>query len=213
MPTTDHTSEKKKREPKDYSVLMASERPNGNPLAQFAVWPVGVKFESQDPKEEVLLMLRRHFITNVPWIFGFVAMILAPLTLSFFPVMDFLPDRFKTITLLFWYLFSVGFALEQFLSWYFNVYIVTDERVVDVDFYNLIYKEVSSTKIDKIEDVTYVTGGALRSLLNFGTVTVQTSAEKREFEFEDVPHPEKVTGFLNEMILEEEQEAHEGRVR
>ena len=52
----------------------------------------------------------------------------------------------------------------------FNVYIVTDERIIDIDFYNLIYKEVSDANIDKIQDVTYKMGGVVRTLFNYGDV-------------------------------------------
>lgn len=203
----------RKRHPSDYSEFIRLEKRTKNPFSQFLVMPHGMSFESQDRDEIVLLLLRRHFITNVPWIFGLIAMLLAPLALDFFPILELLPERFQIITVWFWYLFSFGFGLEQFLSWYFNVYIITDERIIDVDFYNLIYKSVSAAKIDKIEDVTYRTVGTLRSLLQFGTVTIQTAAEKREFEFEDVPNPERVTAFLNELMLEEEREQLEGRVR
>lgn len=213
MKKIDEKKPVKIRDPREYSHLLRTAKPTSNPLAQFSVCPIGLRFESQDPQEKVLLIMRRHFITNVPWILGFLVMLLAPLILPFFPIMEFLPLRYQNFTLLFWYLFSFGFLLERFLSWYFNVYIVTDERVVDIDFYSLIYKEISSTKIDRIEDISYTISGALRNLMNFGTVAIQTSAEKRQFEFEDVPHPEKVTGFLNELLLEEELESHEGRVR
>ena len=102
--------------------------------------------------------------------------------------------------------------MESFLTWYFNVYIITDERIIDVDFLSLIYQNISSAKIDNIEDVTATKGGALRSVFDFGKVQIQTAAEKREFEFEDVPHPSKVTKLLNELMIEEEVEKIEGRV-
>ncbi|HEX7018248.1 MAG TPA: PH domain-containing protein, partial [Patescibacteria group bacterium] len=114
---------------------------------------------------------------------------------------------------IFWYLLITGFALESFLSWFFNVYIITDERVIDVDFLSLIYKNISSAKIDNIEDITAETGGAVRSIFNFGTVKIQTAGAATELEFEDVPHPAKVTRLLNELLLEEEREKIEGRVR
>jgi hypothetical protein len=140
-------------------------------------------------------------------------MIVAPIFLSNFPALAVLPPNFQVMTMVAWYLLTLGFMIEQFLNWYFNVFIVTDERVIDVDFLNLIYKNVSAAKIDNIEDVTVEMGGAVRALLNFGTVFLQTAAEKTEFEFEDVPQPQRVAKFLNEMILEEQQEEIEGRVR
>ncbi len=102
--------------------------------------------------------------------------------------------------------------IESILSWYYNLYIITDERLIDVDFYSLIYKSVSEAKLDKIEDVTATTAGVFGAMFDFGTISVQTAAEKREFELGSVPHPAKVTKFLNELILEEERERNEGRV-
>jgi hypothetical protein len=204
---------KDKRTARDYGELLKRVRPNRYGLADFLVRPPLMTFESQDRQEQILLLMRRHIVTNLPWVLGFGVMLLAPLSLSFFPILEFLPLRFQGLTIWFWYLFTLGWAWEKFLAWYFNVYIVTDERVIDLDFYSLIYKNVSATKISNIEDVTYTTSGAVQSLFNFGTLTIQTAAEKREFEFESIPNPDVVAGFLNEMILEEEKEELEGRVR
>jgi len=89
---------------------------------------------------------------------------------------------------------------------------VTDERVVDVDFKSLVYKNISEAKIDKIEDVTYRQGGLIQSFFDFGTVAIQTAAEKREFEFELVSQPSRLAKILNRLIVQEEQEKIEGRV-
>ena len=105
----------------------------------------------------------------------------------------------------------MGYALESFLTWFFNVFIVTDERLIDVDFLSLIYKNITAAKLDNIEDITAETGGAIRSIFNFGTVKVQTAGSQPEIEFEDVPQPAKVTRLLNELLLEEEREKIEGR--
>lgn len=202
------------RGPKEYSSVMAEHRQTRNPLAAFAVRPRKVKFETQDPEEYVLLLLRRHVITNVPWIVVAMIMLVVPLVVpTVFPMVSWVPVRFIGVATVMWYLLTAGYILESFLTWYFNVYIVTDERIVDIDFYSLIYKEISDTKIERIQDVTVTQGGVVRALFNFGTVYIQTAGEKREFDFEDVPRPQLVAKFLNEMLLEEERERMEGRVR
>ena len=53
------------------------------------------------------------------------------------------PDAHRgAIYLLFavWYLILAAFIFEEFLGWFFNVNIITDERIVEVDFHNLIYR-------------------------------------------------------------------------
>ena len=140
-------------------------------------------------------------------------MVMAPIFFGKLPLYEYLLTRFQVMTVVLWYLLTTAVLLEGFFDWYFDVFIVTDERIIDIDFYNLIYKNISSTKIENIEDVTYNISGPLPSLLNFGMVLIQTAGEKPLFEIYDTPQPAKVTKLINEMILEEEREKLEGRVR
>lgn len=202
-----------RRHEKEYSEVMRQLPQTKSPLAAFVVRPKKLKFETQESQEKILLLLRKHPITNLSWILIAGLMVLAPLMLTVVPLLAFFPMRFQLVTVVFWYLMTFGFVVEQFLSWYFNVYVITDERIIDFDFYSLVYKRVSEAKIDKIEDVTFQMTGVMRSLFNYGTVYIQTAGESREFEFDDTPQPQKVVKFLNEMVLEEEREKIEGRVR
>lgn len=191
----------------------SSTKGNYHPLASYCFNPGGVKFETQESEERVVLLLRKHPITNAGWIAVSILMLFAPAVLFFFPLLEFLPANFKFVAILGWYLITIAFALQGFLTWFFNVYIVTDERVVDIDFYNLIYKEVSDANIDKIQDVTYKMGGAVRTMFNYGDVVIQTAGETPNFNFEAVPTPDKVASVLQDLRIEEEQEKLEGRVR
>lgn len=197
----------------EYSTVMRHAHPSHNPLDAFAAKPVNVCFDSQLADESILLLLRRHPFTQIGWVLIVIGLLLLPFLFSYVGLLNFLPLRFHFAALLGWYLMVTGFALESFLMWFFNVYIVTDERIIDVDFYSLLYKNISSAKIDNIEDITAVTGGAMGSIFNYGTIKIQTAAAVGEFEFEDVPQPDKVTAFLNEMLVEEEVEKLEGRTR
>ncbi|MCA9369746.1 PH domain-containing protein [Candidatus Woesebacteria bacterium] len=200
------------REVEDYSEVMRQEREGKNPFAAFIPKPDSISFDSQGAAEKVLLVLRRHPITQVSWLFIVILAAFAPILFSLAGVLSFLPYNYRAVAVIGWYMLLTGYSLEKVLQWFFNVYIITDERIVDVDFISLIYKNISAAKIDKIEDVTAVTGGAIQSMVNFGTVRIQTAAEKNEFEFDEVPQPAKVTRFLNELMLEEEREKIEGRV-
>jgi uncharacterized membrane protein YdbT with pleckstrin-like domain len=175
-------------------------------LASFNYYPTKVNFETQEDKEQVVLLLRQHPIVNVRWILITVLGIFAPIILSYFPILSFLPKNYQFIAVLGWYLLVVSYALQGFLYWFFNVYIVTTERVVDVDFYNLIYKKVSDADLIKIQDVSYNQGGVLRTLLNYGDVNIQTAGEVTNFDFEAVPQPDRVAKILQDLRQDEEQE-------
>jgi hypothetical protein len=185
---------------------------SGTPLSAFLARPRHLNFETQLDGEEVILLLRRHLITQIQWVAVTLVMIFAPLVLTNFPLLRFLPSRFQFIVILMWYLLTFAIALEDFLGWYFNVYIVTDERVIDIDFYNLIYKEISDTEIENIEDVTVTVGGVLQTVFNYGSVEIQTAAQIPQLEFEYVPKPGVVSEVLKQLQLEEKQEEIEGRI-
>jgi hypothetical protein len=43
--------------------------------------------------------------------------------------------------------------------------------------------------------------GAAQVLFHYGTVDIQTAAESREIEFEDVPDPAKVQDFVSDLMV------------
>jgi hypothetical protein len=184
-----------------------------NPLTSYAYLPERINFETKEKEEKVVLLLRRHAITNLRWIFIATAMVFVPFVLTLLLKFDFIPGEFRLIGVLAWYLVIFAYILENFLNWFFNVYVITDERVVDIDFVNLIYKEVSDANIDKIQDVTYKMGGVSRSMFNYGDVLIQTASEIPNFEFLAVPSPDKIAKILQDLRIEERQEEIEGRIR
>lgn len=196
----------------EYSEVMKAQQPTKNPLDSFVAKPEQTFFDSQADNEHVILLLRKHPFTQVGWVLVAIVLILFPFIFTMFPAFDVIAPRFEFATVVVWYLITTGFILESFLSWFFNVYIVTDERVIDVDFYSLLYRSMSAAKIDNIEDVTSNIGGAAAAIFDYGTVVIQTAGAKQRIEFDSVPFPAKVTKLLNELLLEEEREKIEGRV-
>lgn len=171
-----------------------------NPLSAYCYLPDGVHFETQEPNEKILLLLRRHHITNVPWILVTLLLVFVPgFILPNFPLLDFLPARFQLMAGVFYYLIVTAYVLESALSWYFTVNIVTNERIIDVDFINLIYREVSDARLDKIQDVTDNMGGVIGTLFNFGDVILQTAGAEVDVEFDNIPNPGQVHKLLDEL--------------
>jgi len=184
-----------------------------NPISAYSYHPDHVRFIGADSQEQIVLLLRRHPITNVGWVFTAFLLIFGPLTALFFGFLDLIPANFLIVSFIFWYLISFAFIFEEFLSWFFNVYIVTDERVFDVDFISLTYREITDANLDQIQDVTVKVGSVIRTIFDFGDVNIQTAAAVAEIDFEAVPHPDRVAQVLRELRVEEEIEKTEGRVR
>lgn len=182
-------------------------------LAAFVVQPNNLRFETQEKKEKIVLLLRPHPIVNLPWLTLIIILFLTPFFILPILPLSFIPGNFRFICLLAWYLLSFAFAFEHFLTWFYHVFILTDERIIDIDFPTLLYRNIKECKIDKIEDINIRTSGYVRSFFNFGDVLIQTAGAVPEIRFEDVPNPEQVSKVLNDLMYEEEQEKLDGRVR
>jgi len=186
----------------------------GHSLSSFMVLPSkSVRFETQEPEEEILMILRAHWITSLPWVFISVVLFFAPAVLRYFPLLSSFPARFQIIFVVVWYLVLGMFIFERFLMWFFNLSIITDERIIDIDFLDLIRKKVADADIDKIQDVSFNNADAFGAIFNYGNVLVQTAAEIVEFVFDRVPNPAKVADVLQRLRTEEKVEEIEGRVR
>ena len=219
MPTKKATSQsevqpvKKHRLVDDYSEIMRREPVSDGCFLSYAPKPKNISIDIQAQNEHIILLLRQHPITQLRWIFTLLVLLALPMLFSFSGVFSFMPPAYQFGGLLGWSLLTFGFGIESFLKWFYRVYIITDERIIDVDFISMIHKDVSTAKVDKIEDITSLSGGFLASIFDFGTVIIQTAATKQEFGFKNVPHPARVAALLNELILEEEREKHEGRIQ
>lgn len=186
---------------------------NDNLLTSFASFPSKMSFETQDDDEEVILFLRQHPIVNVKWVVIAILMLTLPSVFNFFPPYANLPTNFQFVITMGWYVFVLGYALAKFMGWFFNIYILTDERVVDIDFQNIFFRKISTAKIDEIQDVNIQSSGAFETFFGYGSVFIQTAAEVSQFEFMYVPNPDRVGKIINQMIDLEEQEKLEGRVK
>jgi hypothetical protein len=175
-----------------------------SPLTAFAMRPAGVRFETQEAEETVILFLRQHMIVNLGWIVVAILLVLSPgfifpMIINALGLVVTVPASYIVIGTLFWYVGTLGFVLAKFLGWYFNIYIVTNERVVDIDFYYLLYKQFSQAELPKIQDISYASGGILATFFNYGNVAIQTAGEMPNLEFQKVPFPEKVVETIRNL--------------
>ena len=201
------TERRKESKGLEDALIGKRKRRNISPFFAYGYMPKNVDFVTRESKEKIILVLRRHLITNIGWISLSILMIFAPAVLAAFPFLDFLPGRFRLIAVLGWYLITTAFILENFLHWFFDVNIITDERSVDIDFVKLIYRETSEASINNIQDVTTRLGGATRTVFNYGDIFIQTAAEVQDIEFLAVPKPDKVAKILRQLRTEREEKS------
>lgn len=85
-------------------------------------------------------------------------------------------------------------------EWFFDICVITDRRLVDIDQEGFFHQRFSEAGLEKIEDVTYEVRGVLQTLFNFGNVVVYTSGSEQGFTFEHVANPQAVRERLMALL-------------
>ncbi|HLL60390.1 MAG TPA: hypothetical protein VK338_01615 [Candidatus Nitrosocosmicus sp.] len=178
-------------------------KPQTRDFHSFNMYPA-VRFETQAVDEIIILMVRAHPITLLPWILVAIFLFILPLIFNLF-LASFLSINQLIFVNLFWYTGLFSYVFLNTVSWLFNVGIVTNRRIVDVDFHNIIYKEVTSSTLPKVEDITVKTGGFIRSIFDFGTLFIQTAGTHVNIEFKDIPHPSEASHIINNLMHPEDE--------
>ena len=174
-------------------------------LSSFCENPEGISFQNQEHDEAIILFLRKHYITNVPWIATVIFLIILPLLLPLFfmsqgsPFND-ISAKFKTVIAFFYYLIVFAYAFINFITWYYDVFIISQKRVVDIDFSDLLYHHMAITKIELVQDVIYSQSGFLRSLFNYGNLFIQTAGNNPNFDGLSIPQPAKAANIISNLI-------------
>ncbi|HLC87781.1 MAG TPA: hypothetical protein VJG66_01850 [Patescibacteria group bacterium] len=167
--------------------------------------PRKIKFDKQEENEVIELFLRQHSIVNVGWVVtSLLLMILPPLLLQLDSIfiwgfVSSVPLDILLGGLIIYYLLIIAYAFEQFLSWYFNVYIVTNLHIVDINFHSLLSKEVVEISLNDIEVIAHNVAGVFGSLFHYGNVEIETAAETKRILFEKVPRPDIVTDKVQDL--------------
>ena len=165
--------------------------------------PQGIYFESQEMDEHIILFLRRHFITNFPWIALTIFLLLLPLLgmylLSLGYTITLLPSPFITAIVGVYYLFVLTNAFLRFLNWYYNITLITPKRVLDIEMADLLDRKIAAAQMSHVQDITYEQAGAIRSLFDYGDVLIQTAGTVDNFHVESVPSPEIVVQTVNKL--------------
>jgi len=101
----------------------------------------------------------------------------------------------STWTLLIWARFFTAWT-----DYYLDIWIVTGNRIVNIDQKGLFKREVSTLRIERIQDVTFEVNGIIATILGFGDVHVQTAGETEEFVIKGIANPERVKRKILEHI-------------
>jgi len=167
--------------------------------------PRSMFFGTQNEGEKVYLLVRRHWIKNLGWIVNNIIYSIAPililLVLERFNVdITFISFKVFFIIVLAYYSIIFTNVLRNFYDWYFDVYIVTNERVLEYEFKPFVSYKVTEAELGNIEDVEESGKGIVADLFNYGDLIIRTASRHGEIAFDAIPDPTRVRDILMNLV-------------
>jgi uncharacterized membrane protein YdbT with pleckstrin-like domain len=89
-------------------------------------------------------------------------------------------------------IFGLGWLVWRVVDWYNDIYVVTDERIIDIEKTPFSTEDRREAQLIMIQDVHYLTPGFIAQNLNFGNVEIETAGRAGAFTFDSVPNPREV---------------------
>jgi len=166
----------------------------------FMSFPRELNFHGKEQGEQVVLIIRSHWIVTIPYLLLAILIFILP-----FLLVSLIPTFFSNIALLISLmitslLVSLGIIVSTFVKWFYTVHIITDQRVVDLDFISIMNHSMAEAQLEKIEDVTHKQLGVLGSVFDVGSVYIQTAGAQNEIEFTNVPRPRDIQDILFDLL-------------
>jgi hypothetical protein len=202
-----HRSHNSKKRKKIHSPTQNHRLPHrtSTSLGAYTIRPQKVHFSTQGKDEQIILFLRKHPITQLPWILVLILITIVPffaipLLSSLTNLLTVLPLMFWVVFIIFYYMGVFAYGYVNFILWYYNINIVTNERVIDIDFLYLLVQEVTAARLTQVEDVTLKRTGSFSTLYDYGNVFVQTAGTEVNIEFLQIPKPRQVSQILIDLL-------------
>lgn len=151
-------------------------------------------FEDQFEDEELLFVFRKHpIVMRKGLIISSVILLLGVVPSLIKPEYSYLLIGLGTSLLV-----SLIFFIPFWISWYYSVYIVTDQRLLQITQKGLWSRSVVDIGLNQIQMVNYEVSGMEETMLGFGTIMMQTFVG--DLIIHDVHKPERIQKRLIKIL-------------
>ena len=168
-----------------------------------------------EPGEHVVRQTRKHWILFIAELLPYAILVVIPFAL---PKLLLLAQPLAEYSTLFtytsptarailgvWLLVTWTSAWGTFTRYFLNVWVLTNQRIVNVKQHGFFRREVSSLLISRVQDVTTSVIGVLSSILNIGDIKVQSAGTEIEFIMHGIPLPEHMRDSILQYVPTEQK--------
>lgn len=157
------------------------------------------RFEDQFDDEEVLYVFRKHpIVMRKGLIMGMGMILVGTLPAAIEPTLGFG-----------WFFGGIGLGmiagglllLPSWIGWYYSVFILTDQRLIQITQKGLFHRSVVDMHLNQIQMVNYEISGLQETLLGFGTIIMQTLVG--DLVIHSIHHPARTQKRILEVLRKE----------
>lgn len=152
---------------------------------------------SQKPYEKIIFVLHRHPFTFIPILAFFILLLLLPVGV-YFLILNLFPNWLDSSTITYaigvllgsiYYLGIYLFFYVQFLDYYLDIWIVTNDRIVDIEQNGLFSRVITELDLFRVQDITTNIHGFFPTLFHYGDLIIKTASTNTHIVFRKVPNP------------------------
>jgi hypothetical protein len=154
-------------------------------------------FDDQLDDEELLLVFRKHpIVMRKGIVVSMLALLLGTLPSLIKPEYVYLFGGLAG-----GFILGILIFLPFWISWYYSVFIVTDQRLIQITQKGFWTRSVVDIGLHQIQMVNYEVAGLQETLLGFGTIMMQTFVG--DLVIHDLHHPAKIQKELLGILREQ----------
>ncbi len=157
------------------------------------------------PDEKLILVQRKHwgtfmFPVTIALSIGILFLIASTFAYKYaddYPLVIFL-------SLLSLFIFISTLAVRSVFDWYFNLYVVTNKKIIEVSFRPMLSRQINAVFLDQVKctEIDTKIEGLLNEFLDVGDVviTFDRPTHQEEFALTYIKDPKNVENYLQEMF-------------
>lgn len=108
-----------------------------------------------------------------------------------------------------WLLLILVFFAVQWTEYYLDVWYISNMRIIDVDQLGLFSRKTKTLDLNRIQDITVEVKGFIATMLEFGTIHVQTAGTNREILLHQSKDPYEVRRIILKAAEKRADQAHD----
>lgn len=159
-----------------------------------------------EQEKEIVIFARRHWVSFLGQIILSCVILILPIVIWILlmvfgsGIIQGIILNFVVIILSVYYLVAITFTYTAWITYYYDIYIVTKDTIVDITQEGFFGRKIAQLSLLRVQDVSSNIKGILPTLFAYGDVLVETAGEQKEtFLLEAVPNPQKFSAKILEI--------------